>query len=198
VGVKVRRVLGIAVCVAWLSGCGSSDLFKSTKFSDPLPDPLAPQASATTPDPTPTGSVMPPFGEAPVATPELLGVDPNDDLSIGKKYFRQGSYGLAERHFRKAVELHPQDAGAWNGLAASYDRLRRFDLADRAYAQLIRLTGPTAEVLNNQGFSYMLRGDYKRARATLLAAQAKDQASPYIKNNLVMLDQAVRKRKSIN
>ena len=199
VGVKVRRVLGIAVCVAWLSGCVSNDLFKTTKFSDPLPDPLAPQASAATPDPAPTGSVLPPLGimQAP-AKPELLGTDPNDDVSIGKKYFRQGSYGLAERHFRKAVELHPQDAGAWNGLAASYDRLRRFDLADRAYAQLIRLTGPTPEVLNNQGFSYMLRGDYGRARATLLTAQAKDPTSPYIKNNLVMLNQMVRKRKAIN
>ena len=74
----------------------------------------------------------------PPVSPELLGTDPNDDLSVAKKYFRQGSYGLAERHFRKAVELHPRDAEAWLGLAASYDRLRRFDLADRAYAQAIR------------------------------------------------------------
>jgi len=70
--------------------------------------------------------------EPPAATPELLGADPNNDLSVGKKYFRQGSYGLAERQFRKAVELHPKHAEAWLRLAASYDRLRRFDLADRA------------------------------------------------------------------
>ena len=195
-GVTVRRVLGIAVGVAWLSGCGSTELFKTSKFSDPLADPLAPQASTVAPDATPTGSV--PLGTSPPATPELLGVDPNDDLSIAKKYFRQGSYGLAERHFRKAVELHPKDAEAWIGLAAAYDRLRRFDLADRAYAQAIRLAGPTPEILNNQGFSYILRGDYRRARATLLAARAKDPASPYIQNNLKLLDQAARKRKTVN
>ena len=83
-----------------------------------------------------TGSVLGPrqaAGGAPPLKPELLGDDPNDDLSIAKKYFRQGSYGLAERHFRKAVELHPRDAESWVGLAASYDRLKRFDLADRAY-----------------------------------------------------------------
>ena len=131
-------------------------------------------------------------------TPELLGADPNDDLSIGKKYFRQGSYGLAERHFRKAVELHPRDAEAWVGLAASYDRLKRFDLADRAYAQAIKLIGPTPEIMNNQGFSYMLRGDYRRARATLLAAQAKDPNNPYIANNLRLLDESARKAKAIN
>jgi Flp pilus assembly protein TadD len=31
--------------------------------------------------------------------------------------------------------------------------LRRFDLADRAYGQAIRIVGPTAEILNNQGYS---------------------------------------------
>jgi Flp pilus assembly protein TadD len=131
-------------------------------------------------------------------TPELLGADPNDDLSVGKKYFQQGSYGLAEKHFRKAVELHPRDAESWVGLAASYDRLKRFDLADRAYEQAIKLIGATPEVMNNQGFSYMLRGDYRRARTTLVAAQAKDPKSPYIANNLRLLDESARKAKGIN
>ena len=75
---------------------------------------------------------------------------------------------------------------------------KRFDLADRAYAQAIRLVGATPEIMNNQGFSYMLRGDYGRARSTLLAAQAKDPASPYIQNNLQMLEQAARKKKMVN
>ena len=138
------------------------------------------------------------IGDAPPLKPELLGDDPNDDLSIAKKYFRQGSYGLAERHFRKAVELHPRDAESWIGLAAAYDRLKRFDLADRAYAQAVKIIGATPEVMNNQGFSYMLRGDYRRARSMLLAAQAKDPKSPYIANNLRLLDASARKAKGIN
>ena len=44
----------------------------------------------------------------------------------------------------------------------------------------------------------MLRGDYRRARATLLAAKSKDPASPYIKNNLDLLEQSQRKAKAIN
>ena len=40
------------------------------------------------------------------------------------------------------------------------------------------MIGPTPEVMNNQGFSYMLRGDYRRARSMLLAAQAKDSEEP--------------------
>jgi tetratricopeptide (TPR) repeat protein len=193
--IKVGRVLATAACLMWLVGC------ETTSQQTP---PLDTQASASVPDVEPTGTVPTPFGSPPElpgnppATPELLGSDPNDDLSIGRKYFRQGSYGLAERHFRRAVELHPRDVQSWIGLAASYDWLRRFDLADRAYAQAIRIVGPTPEILNNQGFSYMLRGDYRRARGILLAAQAKDPASPYIKNNLQMLQQAVRKAKAVN
>jgi Flp pilus assembly protein TadD len=52
--------------------------------------------------------------------------------------------------------------------------------------------------MNNQGFSYMLRGDYRRARSMLLAAQAKDPKSPYIANNLRLLDASARKAKGIN
>jgi Flp pilus assembly protein TadD len=52
-------------------------------------------------------------------------------------------------------------------------------------------------VLNNQGYSYMLRGDYARARATLLAAEAKDANSPYIRNNLALLEKSFRGGKAI-
>ena len=77
------------------------------------------------------------------------------------------------------------------GLAASYDQLRRFELADRAYAQAVGLVGKSPEVLNNQGYSYILRGDYTRARVTLLQAKAKDPDNPYIQNNLELLEKSV-------
>lgn len=111
---------------------------------------------------------------------------------MGKRHYRENSFGLAEQHFRRAVEKGPKDVEAWVGLAASYDKLKRFDLADRAYAQAIRLVGPTAEILNNQGYSYLLRGDRRRARVILLQAQAKDPGNPYIQNNLTMLDESLR------
>ena len=60
-------------------------------------------------------------------------------------------------------------------------------------------SAPTPEILNNQGFSYILRGDYRRARETLLAAQAKDPDNPYIKNNLRCSRRATaRARRSIS
>ncbi len=139
----------------------------------------------------------PPLGVAPEYEKGLLGSDPNDDVSRGKIQYRARNFGLAERRFQHAVELHPRDAEAWLGLAASYDQLRRFDLADRAYAQAIRIVGQTAEILNNQGYSYMLRGDYIRARAKLLAARRLDPRNKYVANNLRLLDRSARTGKAI-
>jgi Flp pilus assembly protein TadD len=185
-----------------LSGCETS-----TKLGDLIHPKTDDQATASivdpaaTPDPVTTGSVG---GEAASgaeaaasADAGLLGRDPSDDLNMGKKQYRAGNFGLAERYFRRAVETHPRDAEAWIGQAAAYDRLRRFDLADRAYEQVTAIIGPTAEVLNNRGYSYMLRGDYPRARTTLLAAAAKDPKNPYIKNNLELLDKSFRNGKAV-
>ena len=190
---RIGRAALTAACLIWLAGCQTTSINPFVKLDD------ATKPSAAS-EPDTTGTVAEPgvTPDTPPLKPELLGEDPNDDLSIAKKYFRQGSYGLAERHFRKSAELHPRDAESWVGLAAAYDRLKRFELADRAYAQAGKLIGSTPELMNNQGFSYMLRGDYRRARDILLAARAKDPKSPYIANNLRLLDAAERKAKAVN
>jgi Flp pilus assembly protein TadD len=117
-----------------------------------------------------------------------------DDLGLGKVQFRQGNYGLAEMHFRRAVEEKPGLAEGWIGLAASYDQLKRWDLADRSYAEALRITGPTAAFLNNRGYSYLLRGDIRRASQDLSTAAAKDPENERIQNNLKTLDGRARKR----
>jgi Flp pilus assembly protein TadD len=191
---KGRVVIALA-CFVMLSGCETS-----TKLGDLFhrSDDQATSALAeATPegDPGATGSIG---ADKPALAEEgLLGSDPSDDLSLGKKQYRAGNFGVAEQYFRRAVEAHPRDAEAWVGLAAAYDRLRRFDLADRAYDQAVGIIGPTPEVLNNRGYSYMLRGDYPRARTTLLAAATKDPRNPYIKNNLELLDKSFRSGKAV-
>jgi len=101
------------------------------------------------------------------------------DLSAGKAQFREANYGLAERHFRKAVELRADNSEAWMGLAASYDQLGRFDFADRAYDQLLKVAGRRPEVLNNMGYSQLLRGNRKKARQLLNEAK-KGMADPAV------------------
>ena len=114
---------------------------------------------------------------------------PSDEpLKLGMEHFGRGDYGLAERYFRDAVEKAPRDVTAWVGLAASYDRLRRFDLADQAYSHAIKLRGPTVQILNNQGYSMMLRGNLKEARLKFLKAYELDPGNPTIANNLELLN----------
>lgn len=202
------RVLVVAAaCLVWLSGCETST--KLTGFLGGLRGDADATASIQNPaepaDPTTTGTVdaVPTVAPTPdpvvnAANPRMLGKDPHDDLNLGKKYFRSASFGLAEKHFRRAVEQHPRDAEAWVGLAASYDRLKRFELADRAYAQAAKIAGETPEIMNNRGFSYILRGDYRRARRTLEAARQRAPDNPYIANNLELLEKVQRRGKSIN
>ena len=131
---------------------------------------------------------------AAIAAPSRSPEEPKDDKMLGKEHYRAQNYGLAELHFRRAVESHKDDPEAWLGLAAAYDQLKRFKLADRAYAEALKRAGPTAEILNNRGYSYMLRGDLRRASADLSLASAKDPASEHIRNNLKTLDQRARGR----
>ena len=109
------------------------------------------------------------------------------DLAAGKEHFRQANYGLAERHFRKAVELRADNAEAWMGLAAAYDQLGRFDFADRAYDQLIAVAGRRPEIVNNMGYSQLLRGNKAKARTLLLEAKAGMADATVVDANLALL-----------
>lgn len=192
--IGMPRTLVIVALGLWLAGCNaltntqSDGLGLKADGSDSFA--AAPAAETAKAE---AGPAL----DAAATEPGLFGSNAGDDLNQGKKYFRVGNYGMAERYFRRAVELHPRDAESWIGLAAAYDRLRRFDLADRAYNEAIRLVGPTVEILNNQGYSYMLRGDLKRARATLMTAQRKDPGNRFVQNNLQLLAAAATQAKAI-
>lgn len=110
-------------------------------------------------------------------------------LAKARLHFKNEDYGLAEKYYRQAVEENPNLTEAWMGLAASYDRLRRFDHAARAYKVVIKQTGYTAAVHNNLGYHHYLQGDVAKARKHFNAALVKDPGNPYVLNNLEMLEQ---------
>jgi Flp pilus assembly protein TadD len=162
-------VFGAGLLAIGLSGCVSNGGWPSA------PDPVAANTPST------------------IQEPADVKYYPSDEpLRLAIQHFNAGDYGLAQRYFRDAVEKAPRDATAWVGLAASYDRINRFDLADRAYSQAIKLVGETVDILNNQGYSYMLRGDLVAARKKFLKAYERDPSNPTVVNNLKLLDESAR------
>lgn len=188
------RVLCVTACLLALTGCASGPEFKLAS--------LLPGGAEDSPPPPPATSDI--TGSTPVAEENLavkdalLGGEEGDDLTLGKRHYREKNYGLAEQYFRRAAEKLPRDGEAWLGLAASYDRLKRYELADRAYREALAIFGPRPEVINNIGYSYLLRGDLRKARLKFAEAQAKDPGNPTIANNIALVDEAARRRKGLN
>ena len=115
--------------------------------------------------------------------------DQSADLLVqGQDHFAEQNYGLAEKAFRQAVEIRSDNANAWMGLAASLDQLGRFEYADRAYSNLRALKGDDPRILNNLGYSYLLRGDYKKARAYFNQAQTADPLLEEVQGNIHLLE----------
>jgi Flp pilus assembly protein TadD len=165
---KTFRFAFLAACALVLGGCSE---FANDSFS----------------------AAAPPVPEQPLSYAAQKSAAPLtaiEHASRGRQYLDKGLYGLAETEFRASVELKPQNAEAWLGLAASYDNLRRFDLADRAYLQVRKLLGPSAEVLNNEGYSQLMRGNFKKARVLFLKAQRMDPNNAVVVRNLVKVDEA--------
>jgi tetratricopeptide (TPR) repeat protein len=133
-----------------------------------------------------TAQEVPPASIAPGYAPRFYPGD--EDTRLGWAHLVSGNYGLAEQYYRRAVEATHQNGSAWIGLAASYDRLGRFDLADLAYRHAIRLEGENYIILNNQGYSYLLRGDIRRARRLLERAMLLAPGDPTIANNIAVMD----------
>lgn len=126
-------------------------------------------------------------GELPDSVPPY----PDDQvLAVAKAQFRDENYGNAARYFERATQVDPDNGEAWLGLAASYDRLRRFDLADDAYRAAERRLGARPEYLNNVGYSYLLRGDLDRAEVYFNRALRKAPDNPTILNNLQLVRSA--------
>lgn len=130
--------------------------------------------------------------EADVEASAIAAVTQTNPHEVGVVQFRNGEYGLAERSFRDAVEQNPADTKSWLGLAASYDRLKRFDMADKAYSRAVELEPGNAVAWNNLGFSYLLRGDLNGASRALKRALELDGTDPQIQRNVDLLYAARR------
>jgi len=118
---------------------------------------------------------------------------PADPYEVGKAYFAQGQYGLALESFRAALRQSPDSARNLNGVAACYDRMLRFDLADGYYQQALALDPHSVQTLNNLGYSHYRR--YEEGYGGEFLASAKDyldRAKSLVQDNPVIADNIAR------
>lgn len=108
-------------------------------------------------------------------------------LLQARSHFREMDFGYSAAFYKRYVELTPNDPEGYIGLGASYDRLGRFDLSDRVYASLHRISGDTVQYYNNLGYSQMLRGNLSAALTNFRKAQAIDPDNMVVQNNLQLL-----------
>jgi Flp pilus assembly protein TadD len=113
-------------------------------------------------------------------------------LSEAKAHFRNNDFGYSAALYKRVVELSPKNPQGYVGLGASYDRLQRFDQADRVYASLYAISGGTAQYYNNVGYSYMLRGNLSAAVSNFRKAQKLDPDNVVIANNLQLITNSSR------
>jgi len=134
------------------------------------------------------------FGDNALVGTDFLPPIPGDtaagNLQNGSNHFRNGDYGYAAAYYKQAVDLSPNNVDAYFGLAASYDQLHRYDLSDRVYASLLKLTGGSIQYYNNLGYSYLQRGNSQGALAAFQRAHDLDPSNEVVANNIAMLTAA--------
>lgn len=114
--------------------------------------------------------------------------------ALGKKQFAKGLYGMALKNLRVALVREPKSIDRLNAVAATYDKLGRFDLAERYYARALGVDPNSVQTLNNIGYSFLMQEDYVSARYYLdqaaKVARAEDEYVGIVGANLVSLDMA--------
>lgn len=102
----------------------------------------------------------------------------------GLSALRIGRLADARPLIQCAVEAPGASWEAWNALGVLADSSQDWAVADRAYSRAQQLAPSEARIVNNQGWSKLLRGDWAGAAALFEQAAGQDPRSDRIANNL--------------
>lgn len=125
--------------------------------------------------------------EALARTTVLLVANPDDAVLLEQATIaaiRSGKTPQAALFAARATR-HPEATWrAWNAKGVLADATHDWEEADRAYGRAAELAPERPEVLNNLGWSRLLRGDWQGADEALARAAALDPGSVRMTNNL--------------
>ena len=93
-----------------------------------------------------------------------------EDMQTGLDSYKSGAYGNAERIFRDAVQLNPQDSEAHRYLGIAIRQQRRFDESGREIREAIRLDPSNSMAHASLGKLYVMKGEDAKAEPELRKA----------------------------
>ena len=134
------------------------------------------------------------WAEAQARYIQLLEAKPDDARSAeraGIASLMMGDRRSASAFVRRAISSGHASWQGWNALGVLCDLGRDWDCADAAYATADELSPNRAEVLNNHGWSLILRGEWAIAVQVLEKAAQLDLKLLRIANNLDLARAAV-------
>lgn len=97
----------------------------------------------------------------------VAAVEGEGGLQQAQFLYARGEYALAIEAYRKVIRFSPQNALGYAGLAASYDRIGRFDLADRYYQLALALQPRNPDLARNYAGALARQGFDQRAARLL-------------------------------
>lgn len=85
--------------------------------------------------------------------------------ALGEVYFQKKAYELAEKHYKRALQIDPDNPTVENNLAALYLDMRRWDEAARLFRKVAdNLLFPyTVRALSGLGIAYHYAGEHLKA-----------------------------------
>ena len=125
--------------------------------------------------------------EALIRYQQLLAIAPDDVMlaeRAGIAALRLGNVAVGAGLIERATKLPSASWHAWNARGVVADMQHDWPQADKAYAKAAELAPDEAEVINNQGWSQLLRGNWPKAVGLFEKAAARDPKSSRIANNL--------------
>jgi len=117
---------------------------------------------------------------------QVLAADPASPAATGAGIasLRLGRHAEARSHLLAAVAHDGRDAQAWNGLAVIADAARDWAAADQAYDRALAAQPHDAAILNNHGYSLILRRRFADALAVFSRAAQAAPDDRVVRNNL--------------
>lgn len=103
--------------------------------------------------------------------PRQTGESPAEiNARLGLNYMQQGNYDVALEKLKRSLEQDPNLTVAHHYIAALYNTIRNFELADQHYRRAVRLSPNDPALLNNFGVFLCEQGRYREAEERFVRA----------------------------